>query len=947
MATTPAKRACPECGTLLPEEAEFCPVCAFRQACETQSVSGTDTSGELRFEHYTVLRNPEGRPFELGRGAMGITYKAIDTHLRCPVALKIIGAPFIGNESARSRFVREARAAASVRHPNVATVYHLGESGGNYFYAMEFVDGETLQTLIHRRGSLEIELALEITTHVAAGLTAIHKQHLVHRDIKPSNVMLTWEEGRLENVKVIDLGLAKEATEDSLSMAGGFVGTPIYASPEQFAGFGTDTRSDLYSLGVTLWEMLSGKPPFHGSVAELMDQHQHIAPPFEKLKSIPEPVIALFELLIAKDPGRRFQTPAQLQQALTRVKEAVSSGSKLTADELWPTGELVAVKSSKVKSRKHTARWLVGSGLCLAIILTAWFFYTRHSKLFSQGAAAATPIEKSIAVLPFDNISPNKDDAYFADGVQNEILNNLAKIAQLRVISRTSVMQYRTDTKRDLRQIANALGVANVLEGTVRRDGNRVRVSTELVDARSDNTVWADSYDRDLTDIFGIQSEIAEKVASKLSAKLSPEERKDIEAKPTDNLDAYDLYLQAKQLMGSNYWVSWSGDKEIYSKIVRLLEQATEKDGKFALAYCLIARAHDILYAEGTDHTPERRALGDAAVNEALRLRPDLSEVHLAIAFHLYYSYRNFERARVQIAIAAQAPLNNPDLLSLTAEIDQRQGRWEKAVAALENAATLDPRNPRLLGDLAQTYEWLRRYRDSERILDRLIALDPDQPLNRAEKLFLTFCEKANVKGVRTAYEALPSSMKDDPNWEHARYFFAVCARDFAAAEEIISKSPNEEIYLAGAFVPRGIVLLWLEFLQGHHPTVEEFGATREQLYRKVEAEPSDPFLMTVLAFADVSLGRKEESIQEVRRAMEMRPISEDAVDGPDIATFAAVVCVLANQPDLAFDQLNTLVNIPAPVLSYGYLKTYPGWDPLRKDPRFEKLLAKLAPREW
>jgi serine/threonine protein kinase len=274
VATIQDKRACSVCGTQLADDSEYCPVCALRGVLETQRDSVSDASSELRFEHYQVLRNQDGKPLELGHGGMGLTYKAIDTHLRCPVALKIIGAQFIGNESARSRFVREARAAASVRHSNVASVFHLGESGGNYFYAMEFVDGETLQALVRRRGPLEIELALGILAQVAAGLTAIHKQHLVHRDIKPGNIMLTWEEGRLENVKIIDLGLAKAVTEDSLSMAGGFVGTPVYASPEQFAGFGTDIRSDLYSLGITLWEMLSGKPPFDGSAAELMDQQQ-------------------------------------------------------------------------------------------------------------------------------------------------------------------------------------------------------------------------------------------------------------------------------------------------------------------------------------------------------------------------------------------------------------------------------------------------------------------------------------------------------------------------------------------------------------------------------------------------------------------------------------------------------------------------------------------------
>jgi len=948
VATTPAKRACPVCGTLLPEEGEFCLVCALRQAIETQSDSGTDTSCELRFEHYTVLQNPEGKPFELGRGAMGVTYKAFDVHLQRPAALKIINSKLFGNESARHRFIREARSAASVRHQNVASVFHIGQSGGNYYYAMEFVEGESLEKLIQRSGCLETDLALDIVEQVAFGLAAIQEQHLVHRDIKPSNIMVSFQDGKLRSAKIIDLGLAKGvAEENTLSTVGAFVGTPAYASPEQFAGVATDIRSDLYSLGVTLWEMLSGKVPFSGSAAELMYQHQRAEPPIEKLRNVPVPVIALLQVLLAKDPNQRFQTPAQSQQALTRAREAIASGSKLTVDELRSAGELVAPRSPKAKPRKRTIRWVVGSGLCVAAVAIAWFFLSGHLGLFNQRSTGAAPTEKSIAVLPFDNISPNKDDTFFADGVQDEILNNLAKIAQLKVICRTSVMQYRADAKRDLRQIAIALGVANVLEGTVRRDGNHVRVSTELVDARDGTAIWADSYDRDLTDIFAIQSEIAQAVASRLSTQLSPEERKDIEQKPTDNLEAYDLYLQAKQLLEANYW-AWTQrrGKEIYLKALSLLREATQKDQKFALAYCLVAKAHGVLYADGTDHTPERRALGDAAVNEALRLRPDLPEAHLAMAFHLYICYRDFERARVQIAIAAKNIPNNPDLLHLSALTDQVQGHWEKAIADLERAATLDPRNPDLLDTLARSYFSLRRYRDMERILDRLIELDPDQPSHGLSKTDLAFAEKADVKAARADCEAVPPSVKDDPAVESYRVYYAICARDFAAAEEILTESPNEEINFYGALVPRQIWSLWLEFILGNHPTIEQFGAVRERLYQKVEADPTDPYLLAALAKADVALGHSKEAIQEGRRAMEMLPISEDAVKGPDIATNFAFVCAWANQLDLAFEQLNILVKIPAGRLNYGDLKTYPGWDPLRNDPRFEKLLAELAPQE-
>jgi serine/threonine protein kinase len=338
-------------------------VCALRGALQPESGpsvnKGSSSEPELRLEHYQVLRNADGTPIELGRGAMGVTYKAFDVHLQCPVALKIINARFIGDASARLRFVREARAAASVRHPNVASVFHLGESGGNYFYAMEFVDGETLEKLIRRQGKLEMDVALEIAAQVAVGLEAIQKQHLGHRDIKPSNIMVCLEDSRLESVKIIDLGLAKGvAEEDTISTLGCFTGTPEYASPEQFAGIGIDIRSDLYSLGITLWEMLSGKLPFQGSATELMYQHQHATPHTENLKSVPSPIIALLEVLLEKDPGQRFQSPNQLRKAFTEVKEALAAGWRLSAKELRSVSNPLIEKSPKRASTKHTVHWL-------------------------------------------------------------------------------------------------------------------------------------------------------------------------------------------------------------------------------------------------------------------------------------------------------------------------------------------------------------------------------------------------------------------------------------------------------------------------------------------------------------------------------------------------------------------------------------------------------------
>src|SRR5262245_44227848 len=343
--STELQRICPSCGNEFSGAMEFCPVCVLRKALADGVESGESSASEdtvkpttseqvlQRFEHYELVTGGDGKPVELGRGAMGVTYKAFDVNLHCPVTLKVISERYHGDESARLRFLREARAAAQVRHPNVATVFHLGETRENYFYAMEFVEGETLEKLIKRSGRLEVKLALEIATQVAAGLAAVHEQNLVHRDIKPTNIMVRLKEEGAVTAKIIDLGLAKtldeSASEAGISLPGAFVGTPEFASPEQFAGVAVDIRSDLYSLGVTLWEMVTGRAPFRGTPGEVMHQHQNAPLPVEQLKDVPEPVVVLLEALLEKYPARRFQNPSQLLNAMPTVTDALDRGRRI------------------------------------------------------------------------------------------------------------------------------------------------------------------------------------------------------------------------------------------------------------------------------------------------------------------------------------------------------------------------------------------------------------------------------------------------------------------------------------------------------------------------------------------------------------------------------------------------------------------------------------------
>jgi serine/threonine protein kinase len=533
---TIGKRVCPACGALV-HESDPCWVCLLRSAAHPDASLCESTTGssqpEHGFEHYRVLLNPDRTPVELGRGAMGVTYKAFDINLRCVVALKVINVEIVGDQSACRRFVREARAAARVRDANVASVFYLGRQGRVYFYAMELVDGEPLDKVIRRAGRFEPAVALRVIRLVATGLEAIARQNLVHRDIKPSNIIVRLTGDKIDQAKIIDLGLAKSAVEDdampAISNPGSFAGTPAYASPEQFAGIGADIRSDLYSLGVTLWELLCGELPFRGSAVELSDQHQYAPLPMEKLNRIPGPIISLLDKLLRKEACRRFQRPAELVEAVIKILEPEEW--RVATDFLGvntPAARLPECLESKrrvVSDLKRSAvAWLLASAISMLGLVSVWHSLPAPVRSL-LGSRDQAPVEQSIAVLPFENISSNQEDVYFADGVQDEILRELVGIVQLKVVSRTSVMQYRGGNRVDLRNVANALGVTNVLEGTVRRDGNHVRVSTALVDARNDNLIWMDSYDRDLSDVFATQSEIAQRVAAKLSARFKAERR--------------------------------------------------------------------------------------------------------------------------------------------------------------------------------------------------------------------------------------------------------------------------------------------------------------------------------------------------------------------------------------------------------------------------------------
>jgi TolB-like protein/Flp pilus assembly protein TadD len=651
-------------------------------------------------------------------------------------------------------------------------------------------------------------------------------------------------------------------------------------------------------------------------------------------------------------------TNAPLEQHLPvlteRVKALLNGHPEGWSRENSPEKERTPAAIASL--RKNTGKRLLPAiGLIGAAVVAAaavWFFVTsgRQPMASNPVPIAASIPAKSIAVLPFESLSADKQDTYFADGFQDDILNDLAKIAQLTVISRTSVMQYRAGEKRDLRQVANALGVANVLEGTVRRNANRVRVNTQLIDARQDKTVWADSFDRDLTDIFAIQSEVAQTIATKLAATLSPEEKRNIQKKPTENLEAYELYLRAKELLISVGLAATFADvHKPLADAVSLLDQAIQLDPKFTLAYCRAAEAHDFLYLFYKP-TPEERALGDAAISHALSLEPDMAEVHLAYAAHLFRCYRDNDQARIQLTIARRGLPNDADAIALEAYINRHQGQFEKAIQEFKDAITRDPRNSVFVEDLATTLLQVRQFRAAEQTFDRLTELRPDQPLLRMQKPFLLYYETGDNTAMRTALAALSGSVADDRGVLSLRLAFAFVDRNWAEVKTLIEKmnggDDEGEFANGGVNVPIGCYSILLARLQGE-PTGANltFAETRDELNQRVQKEPENAKLLSQLAVIDALLGKKELAIAEAKRAVELLPISKDAVDGPYPELNLAAVYAWTDKLDLAFETLTSLSKVPNG-LYYGPLKREPYWEPLRQDPRYQKLLAELAPRE-
>jgi serine/threonine-protein kinase len=505
-------------------------------------------------------------------------------------------------------------------------------------------------------------------------------------------------------------------------------------------------------------------------------------------------------------------------------------------------------------------------------------------------------------------------------------------------------MQYKAGPRPNLREVAADLGVAHVLEGTVQRAGGRVRVNAQLIDARTDTHLWGESYDRDVADVFAIESEVAGKIVAQLQAKISPSEKAAIEEKPTTDLVAHDLYIRAKTLQATSAFSTPL--VESLSEAVRLLNQAIERDPAFALAYYQLAQAHDQLYFGGIDHTAVRLAMADAAIQSLTRLRPDSGEAHLALAKHLYWGYLNYDHAREELKLAQQSLPNEPLVFEILGFIDRRQGRWAESTKNLERAIELDPQNGGFLKQLADSYVCLRQYADAGRVLDRAIAVAPKDSNTRAYRASIELEWHADPQPLSSTIRAIiAEDSREGQNIAGLWLRVSLCERDLDGASRALVALPIGGCYDDWVPFPRAWCEGVVAQMKGDKAAARAaFTTARNEAAKLVADHPDYPEALCVLGMADATLGNKEDAIREGRRAVELLPVSKNAIEGPLLIKYLAVIYAWTGEKDLALKRLDEAAKLPNN-LSYGELRLHPYWDPLRGDPRFEKIVASLAPK--
>jgi serine/threonine protein kinase/tetratricopeptide (TPR) repeat protein len=854
----------------------------------------------------------------IGRGGMGVVYRAHDTRLDRSVAVKSIPAELHTSSTAQARFNREAKLLASLNHPNIAVIHDIIEEDKSGYLVLEYVTGQTLAERIARK-PLKLQEALSIGQQIAEAISAAHQKGIIHRDLKPGNIKIT-PEGK---VKVLDFGLAKVSIgedgiiENTVTQPGGVIGTPAYMSPEQARGKPADKRSDIWAFGCIMYQMLTGQFPFGGETAtDTLARIIERQPDWELLpQDIPMNIRTLLRRCLEKDPEHR---PGEIAEAAVEISEALS-------------------KSRTTLLSKHQKKVMITGAMVIGIILSV-----AALKFLPKKEISPTSKEIRLVVLPFENLGLTEDE-YFANGITDAITARLVGIQGLSVISRQSAIQYKKREK-DTRQIAEELVVDYILEGTVQRERptdptSRVRIIPQLIKASNDTHVWTDIYDADMSKIFRLQSEVAERVAQALDITLLEPQRQAIRSEPTQNIEAYEYYLRGENYSNRSHL---EGDKRI---AIGLYQRAVELDPTFALAYTGLSDAHRLMYWYYYDRSNVRLAETKQAADKALELNPQLPEAHMALGMYFYHGHLDYDCALEQFEYVRKIQPNT-NLFHGTGLIQRRQGKFEQALANIKKGYGLDPLNHFKAREVGTTFMYLRKHPDAERYYDRAISLAPDLPFVYYLKAWLYLCWEGNTEKARAilAEALLRIESDENPSLVKLRTIIDMFDRNYQKALNRLSLETQDidnQEYIDDReyFVPNALLYARI---YGHMDKKElakkYYDEARSILESKIQLHHEHARFHSVLGIVYAGLGCNEDALREGKLGVELLPVSKDAMRGPYRVEDLARIYVMVGAHDEAINQLEYLLSIPGP-LTIPLLRLDPAWDPLRSHPRFVKLL--------
>jgi serine/threonine protein kinase/tetratricopeptide (TPR) repeat protein len=938
-------RVCTKCGAEIPADAPEggCPGCllesGLRLLADEAVAEGVDLGhidkperAASRSERLVEMLGELG-DYELleevGRGGQGVVFRARQKSLDRRVALKVISLGQWASKAYVRRFRREAEAAASLDHPGIVPIHEVGEGDGSCYFSMQFIEGGQLDEAV-KRAPMSIRQAAELIAKLARTVHYAHEHGILHRDIKPGNILVDQK----GEPHLTDFGLARLLeTESTITRTLELLGTPSYMAPEQAAGKSTQltAATDVYGLGAVLYQLLTGHPPFAGgttyeTIKLLLDTEPR--PPRSLNPKIDRELSTICLKCLEKDPQRRYSSAFALAEDL----------------EHWLKHEPIQAKRSGFLI--HVCKWVRRNPAIAALIASLIALAATMGWNIWKTGPISRPATNGVAVLPFENLSADPDNAYFAEGIQGEILTRLASIADLKVISRTSTQQYQSKPT-NLREIAKQLGVANIVEGSVQKVADHVRVNVQLVNAQTDSHLWAESYDRKLTDVFEVQSEIAKGISATLQTKLTRREEQVIAAKPTDDLEAYDAYLR-----GLAYTLKPFSTRPNALSAQKYLKDAVRLDPKFALAWALLSSVDARGYIQqGLDPTVALREEARQAAETALTLQPNLGEAILAKGQYHYACLKDYDTAVRYFEQARQFLPNSSRIPEWLAYVARRRGHWDRSEAYFDEAERLDPRNVNLLTAYADSYTRQRRFHEALRKLDQVLDITPGDVDALTLKAAI-----AQAQGDLPRASALLAPLHlaaDAPEDLETEVYQAILERRpaqiISRLKEILAKSDPALGQIKGEL---RFLLGWAQEVAGDHAGAKEtWRQARNELETFLKEQPDNYSLIGHLALTNMGLGDKAAALALAERAMAANPIEKDALTGPTPIEFLARVAARMGEPDRAIVALEKLLSIPytgavaaGPPLTPALLRFDPMFDPLRNDPRFQKLCQEKQP---